>query len=314
VRSQDYPDIELLVSDNGGDGTTVRDIVDRCYGRPFRFRHNPVPVAITAHYNQLVQEASGDYFVLLADDDEISPNYVSDLVERIERHPEASVAISVQETMNEAGVTLRTSKKTMPALLSGADFVRAAWGTHQFHYESFSTLLARRRKILACGGYPDFWKGHANDDALLIKVCLDNYVVLSNECSFRKRFDEASHGYALPIGDLARGIRDFLGFLNSDPTINEYARLHPAEWSELNSILTRMAWKTYYFRWADMYRRRMSPVSWAKAAYALPYNPEYYKAATAELIGALVSCAWSGVKKHLPWAYEMYRAAKARRS
>jgi hypothetical protein len=175
-------------------------------------------------------------------------------------------------------------------------------------------LLARTKEIQACGGYPDFWKGHANDDALLIKLCLDRRVVLSNECSFRKRFEESSHGYAAPIQDLARGVKDFLEFLNSDSTIKQYACLHPAEWSETKFLLTEMAWKTYYFRWADMYKKRLSRLSWVKAAYALPYIPAYYRAATDSLVAELVSGVWGGVKKHLPWAYRMVRAAKTRRS
>jgi glycosyltransferase involved in cell wall biosynthesis len=314
VGLQDYPNIELLVSDNGLHGTTIPEMVDRFYGRPYTFRQNLAIVSISTHFNQLVNAASGEYFVLLADDDEISPNYVSDLVHRIEQHPDASAGISVQETMDESGRTLRTSKRNMPPVLSGIEFIRAVWGTHEFAYESLSTLLARTEEVRACGGYPDFWKGHANDDALLIKLCLDRRVVLSNECSFRKRFEESSHGYAAPIQDLARGVRDFLKFLNSDSKINQYARLHPAEWGETKSLLTEMAWKTYYFRWADMYKKRLSRLAWVKAAYALPYIPQYYKAVTESLIEASVSGVWAGVKERLPWVYRMVVAAKGRRS
>ena len=41
VASQDYPDIELIVSDNGENGNKVKEIVEQCYPRPFRFRQNP---------------------------------------------------------------------------------------------------------------------------------------------------------------------------------------------------------------------------------------------------------------------------------
>ena len=43
VAAQDYPDIELLVSDNGMNGTRVREIVEASYPRPYRFRQNPRP-------------------------------------------------------------------------------------------------------------------------------------------------------------------------------------------------------------------------------------------------------------------------------
>src|SRR5262245_8367144 len=80
VQAQDYPSIELIVSDNGMNGSKVQEIVNSCYDRPYTFRQNSTPVSISTHFNQIVQEATGEYFVLLADDDEISWNYVSELV------------------------------------------------------------------------------------------------------------------------------------------------------------------------------------------------------------------------------------------
>ena len=72
VNSQDYPDIELIVSDNGMNGSTVHDIVKKYYFRPSRFRQNSSTVGMSIHFNQIINEASGEYFILLADDDEIS--------------------------------------------------------------------------------------------------------------------------------------------------------------------------------------------------------------------------------------------------
>src|SRR5580692_8225700 len=80
VASQDYPHIELIVSDNGQNGARVPDIVRQHYPGPFRFRQNPATVSIATHFNQLLQEATGEYYVVLCDDDEISANYVSELV------------------------------------------------------------------------------------------------------------------------------------------------------------------------------------------------------------------------------------------
>jgi hypothetical protein len=39
------------------------------------------------HWNRLIAEAAGEYFVLLADDDELSPTYVSELAGLLDRHP-----------------------------------------------------------------------------------------------------------------------------------------------------------------------------------------------------------------------------------
>lgn len=313
VAAQDYPNIELLISDNGMNGSKVQQAADCYYKAPYRFRQNRATVSISKHFNQLIDEARGEYFVLLADDDEITPNYVSALVDQLQRHPQASVAISVQETIDDSGMVIRRSSEAIPELLPGPDFIRAAWGTHDLGHESFSTLLARTSQLRACGGFPDFWKGHANDDALLIKLCLDNYVALDTRCSYRKRFDEASHGWALPIGDLAKGLRDFLHFLDTDSIITEYARLHPTEWGQCKHDLVDMAWKTYFYRWTGLYRDRLTAVQWVGAAFGLPFNRDYYRAVRQTLVGAAVSTVLGPIQKYLPGTYEFYRAAKRRR-
>ena len=95
------------------------------YSRPYRFRQNPATVPISAHFNQLVQEASGEFFALLADDDEISSNYASGLVRQFERYPDASVGIARQEILSEEGIVIRKSAEELPHTLSGPDFIRA---------------------------------------------------------------------------------------------------------------------------------------------------------------------------------------------
>ena len=80
VAAQDYPSIELLISANGENGTKVREIIEANYRGAYRFRENPSTVNMAVHLNQIIHEASGDYFHLLNDDDEMSPNFISELV------------------------------------------------------------------------------------------------------------------------------------------------------------------------------------------------------------------------------------------
>jgi hypothetical protein len=74
-----------------------------------------------------------------------------------------------------------------------------------------------------------------------------------------------------------------------------------------------MGWKTYYLRWADMYRQRLSPLEWAKAGFELPFIPEYYKAMIQTLLAAAITPFSRAFKQHLPRAYQVYRAARPRR-
>jgi glycosyltransferase involved in cell wall biosynthesis len=299
VQEQDYPAIDLLVSDNGMNGTKVRDLVAAHYTRPFRFRQNPATVPISCHFNQLIAEATGEYFVLLADDDEISANYVSELAGTLDACPGASVAIARQEIINEAGAVIRQSTGPRHALLSGADFISAAWHTCEYRYECFATFLARTERLRACEGYPEFERGTHNDDALLIKLCLNSQVVLNTLCAFRWRVYETSLGWSLDIGDLAKDSRQFLAFLDSDPRLREFAAHSPDVWKELKRHLVKMTWQTYLERWDGLYRKRLPRRAWVRAGFDLPFIPGYYAGVAAAFADAGRSAVVAGARRAL---------------
>ncbi len=277
VASQDYPNIELIVSDNGTNGTRVREIVETCYPQPCRFRQNPETVNISYHFNQLIGEATGEYFVILCDDDEISSNYVSELVASLEVYPDASVAIARQEMLATNGAVVRKSSATMPPVISGEDFISATWRDYAYGMEMVGTFLARTEKLRGCGGYPDFCRGTGIDNALLLKLVLGGSVGLNSRCAFRWRLDDASFGWSVSAAELALASREFLNFLDTDPAIREYAVARPEQWLRIKASLVKMTWQTYLGRWDEIYRGRLSWLPWVKSAFAIPFIADYYK-------------------------------------
>jgi glycosyltransferase involved in cell wall biosynthesis len=277
IEQQDYPAIELLVSDNGVNGDTVRRIVQEHYSRPFRFRQNPLTVEMVEHFNQLVDEALGEYFLLLCDDDEISANFISELVARLDANPNAAIAFSGQEVIDPSGRILQVSAPALPDVMSGTDFILATWQRYQFGFKSVSAYLARTAAMRAVGAYPCFTKGTHEDDAMVVMLALGGDVVLSSRCVWRNRLYESSHGMAIDIKYLAAATREFIEFLDADATIARFAAARSREWKQLKRCLRRMAWQTYHSRWKTMYKKRMSRLSWARAAFALPFIPEYYE-------------------------------------
>ena len=277
VEAQDYPSIELVVSDNGENGTKVHDAVKAHYSRPFRFRQNPHTVTVGAHHNQLMQVVSGKYVVVLNDDDEISSNYVSNLVQQLEEHPEASVAFAREEILNKDGVVIRKSHDFPAQVLSGADFMRKLFQSFEFGFETTTTFVARTVEVLECGGYPDFAHGNGIDNALVIKLCLDSSVALSPECIFRWRVHESGLGWSVSPKDLAAALTEFIRFLDSDPVIRKSVAVRPAEWRELKNALVKNQYLTYFCRWRDIYKNRLSFFDWVRAAFAMPFMPWYYR-------------------------------------
>jgi glycosyltransferase involved in cell wall biosynthesis len=286
VALQDYPNLELIVSDNGQNGSAVVDAVRGHYSRPYRVRQNSTTVSIPAHYSQVLSEAKGKYFVWLADDDSIGSTFVSELVAILEQHPEVSVAIAQQEVIDASGRVLRRSSDRVPDFLSGEEFVRnwTAYG-----YENYSTVMARTGDVRQCGGYGDFANGTASDDALLIKLCLRGAVALSKRCIFRYRWHQTSYGFSMNPRQLANDLRMFLSFLETDEVILAYAAQRPDAWSRMRANIVQMVWQTYFNRWKTMYRERLSTPAWVMAAFAMPYVHDYYRAVGRELWSSLKS-------------------------
>ena len=277
IETQDYPSIELIVSDNGENGTKVHDLVKAHYSRPFRFRQNPTSVSVGTHFNQIFQILSGEYVALVCDDDEISTNYISTLVQQLQRNPEASLAFARQEIINEDGVVIRKSNDFPAQVLAGADFIRGLWQSFEFGFEAIGTFLARTAKVMESEGYPDFVHGNGIDNALVIKLCLNSKVVLNPECVWRWRVHESGFGWSVSPKGLAAAHIEFMRFLDSDPVIRKLAAVRPAEWRELKNALVRNEWKTYFWRWRDIYKDRLSSFEWVRAAFEMPFILSYYR-------------------------------------
>jgi glycosyltransferase involved in cell wall biosynthesis len=203
VAAQDYPFIELLVSDNGQNGSVVSDMVRKLYPRPYRFRQNPATVDITTHTNQIMREATGEYYLFLCDDDEISPTFISALVEQLDQHPEAALAYGRQEIIDAQGTVLRRSKENFPEKMTGLEFVRSTWQKYEFGFENVESCLFRTKPFRDFGGYPAFTKGNHTDDAAIVRLCLHHDVVFSPKCCYRHRIDPDSYGRAVSLKELA---------------------------------------------------------------------------------------------------------------
>jgi hypothetical protein len=277
VGSQDYPSIELIISDNGENGTKVQEIVQAQYCRPYKFRQNPKTVEVQIHCDQILREASGEYFHLLCDDDEISPNFVSELVQQLERHPEASLAYAKLEIINNEGTAVNKSKENVPLTLSGPDFIRAVWQTNDFDFFNTEGFLTRTSLWKETGGYPNFAKGNFIDAAAVIGLCLDHHVVFSSQCTYRHRVHPEGAGWTVSTKEMAAASIEFMRWLDNDPNIRQFAAAHSEQWQDLKQVLVRMAWNTYLWRWKDIYQYKFSSIRWAREAFRMPFIPAYYR-------------------------------------
>jgi glycosyltransferase involved in cell wall biosynthesis len=87
---QDYPNVEIIVSDNASTDETeivVKGIQDKRV-KYYRFDE---PVQPYLNWNNCISHASGEYMTLLSDDDLLDKNFISALVAEFDKHPDASL-------------------------------------------------------------------------------------------------------------------------------------------------------------------------------------------------------------------------------
>ena len=284
VQAQDHDDLDILISDNGENGPELRELVDAHLGRPYRIRRNPKTVPMAQHFNQLWREAQGEYFALISDDDEIDPDWVSSLAPALD-DPQVGVALPRVDVLDkEGGVKRRGEGRTPPpAVMSDIDFVRT-WCEERYPYVGFVSNMARVDEIRSVGGYPDLWQGNSVDNALLLKLIVGRKIAYVQDTAFRYRVYEESTGLAVSPEELARALLGFIELMDNDPVFAEFATREPARWREMRDMLFAMTWRTYRHRWKNMYRSRLSAGAWVRAAFKMPYIPEYYRSVAREIV------------------------------
>jgi glycosyltransferase involved in cell wall biosynthesis len=89
MLDQDFRDFELLVADNASTDRTAA-IIEDFAAADDRVRHLPSPTNRGAawNFNRVVNEARGEYFKWMADDDTYEPGFLGSCVEVLDRSPD----------------------------------------------------------------------------------------------------------------------------------------------------------------------------------------------------------------------------------
>ena len=104
LLTQDYDNFEIVISDNASnDGT--RRICEEYAARDARIKlsFNATNIGIIANFERVLETANGKYFMWAAHDDLWSKSFVGSMVEELESHSDASVAMSAVERLHESG-------------------------------------------------------------------------------------------------------------------------------------------------------------------------------------------------------------------
>ncbi len=189
--AQSSPDIEILVSDNGSTDETPA-VIARYATRGLRtFRHSST-MSAARHGQFLIEQARGEFFLGLSDDDFLEPEFAAEVLAAFDRHPESSFVYTGCAVHYE---DVQVSALVGPPLEASADFLAQ-------HYAGKRELcwcacVTRVRDLKELGPQPDdrilgdmfFWTKLAFRGPI---GCVPR--VLSHYVLFRPMNDNISHG------------------------------------------------------------------------------------------------------------------------
>jgi glycosyltransferase involved in cell wall biosynthesis len=150
--AQTYPRVEIIVSDNHSDDGTIEYLNGVADDRLTVLKQD-TNLGMVGNWNACLAAATGDFFLLLSDDDYLHPKAIAEMVRRFNRAEGDSVGlvygrtIVVDENDRVMGITPPAPAKTLPI-----DLMLAFFRHEQPMYPC--SILFSTADLREVGGYP----------------------------------------------------------------------------------------------------------------------------------------------------------------
>lgn len=220
---QDYPNIEILISDNASQAREeVQRVINdfKIAGRKISFHRQEENIGPFSNFEFLFGKATGEFVMLWPDDDDYSDeSLISQLVESFAGQPDAAAAMPIVETKNYEGE--RVGMHTIPPGLDRKNrFFRSytyfvPGVTDMLFYGMFRTVLVRSFRFPTGTYCPEkFLIFHilSSGPVLYCGAILTNIHV-------PKSFSDVEKMVGVPVNLLRHDIK-MLGFLLANGTIS----------------------------------------------------------------------------------------------
>ncbi len=92
VINQTYSDWELIISDNGSSQKEISWLTG-CSDKRIRYFKQPHVLSVTENWNFAQNRASGEYFLMIGDDDALLPDALANIAERLTQHGNIEVLV-----------------------------------------------------------------------------------------------------------------------------------------------------------------------------------------------------------------------------
>ncbi len=250
VLAQDYENLEILVSDNAADPPVcLREFESAMETRAIVLRRLERRKEFSEHLNSCLEAATGEYAMILSDDDLLGPGFVTAAVLCMESQPDVGVVLSEQTVIDEHFNDEPDSVPLGFQVFDTEKFFFEWWnGLRSPKIATFVSLFGRREEMLAEGGFPLCRSGAHSDTCLLTALGIGRKLgVLSGGLFYRVY--PTSVGLSMPWAHLVEGTNVF------ENRIKAWVKSGRAT-KEFYALMLRHHTGTMIGRYRNIYRKK----------------------------------------------------------
>lgn len=174
ILMQDYPDIEIIVVDDNGEGTedqlATQDSLNKYIeNNQIRYIRNPINVGGAIARNNGIEQSTGEYITFLDDDDEYLPGKISIQVRAIEENG-WDLCVMDGETYNNKGEMLSHKTQPIDNGMSQEEILKAHITKH---ITGTNVFMFRREALLRIGMFDQI---SAGQEFMLMQKAITNHL------------------------------------------------------------------------------------------------------------------------------------------
>ncbi len=292
VLKQTYSNFEVVVSDNDPEGSG-REVVESFRDPRFRYFANAENLGMKKSFNKSLERSSGEYIVMIADDDPVYPDMLETLMGLQEKYPQHGMFLGgsnwyctqpdIAKLYNlKVGTNSFLAFKPVDdvEVFSASGFLKGFFNFRIFPSYLWSTCIVKRNILIQKGGVPDYNTAFLGDYAFLSVMASYSGCVVIN----RALGHQAIHDQNFGRGQNEQLIAAATNFI---PYVSE--RLKEVEdWPEIEKNMKRfvamwvvghLSFLHRYYSFADA-AHRVDLAPYEKEIFSLPlmkpYRVKYY--------------------------------------
>lgn len=212
ILAQTYPNLQILISDNAAVVASAPLFSQAGIADPrIEIIERTERLGFSAHMNACIDAARGTFVMILSDDDQITPNYVAEMVEMMAADRRVTVCLGRQAriTEHDCGLVQAPAASEPRCVIDGVEFLKGTIsGTIRTNVMTYISMFVRREDLLRVGGFRDYPDGSHADNFIVFSLALRGSIALGTSVMCYRVY-LASSGLKTPFQALLDATRAY---------------------------------------------------------------------------------------------------------